>query len=145
MMQRKLLRRNTRDADLLPEISLTPLIDTALVLLVIFMVATPVMQNSIKVDLPKGQSQEAKGIAQDIVVHIAFSPEDKKETISLNGEVVKKEMIVLEIEKKTANKKDATVYVNGDSNAPYRAIAEIVDRIKYTAGVEHVVLGLDRA
>ena len=47
--RRRRLRRVT-----LPEISLTPLIDTALVLLVIFMVATPMMRNAIHIDLPEG-------------------------------------------------------------------------------------------
>ncbi len=42
----------------IPRVNLTPLIDTALTLLVIFMVTTPLIQNGIKVELPKGQVSE---------------------------------------------------------------------------------------
>ena len=52
------------------EITLTPLIDTALTLLIIFMVTTPMIQNSIKIDLPKGAAQEAGKEQQEIVVSI---------------------------------------------------------------------------
>ena len=53
-------RKSRRAAKHMPEISLTPLIDTALVLLVIFMVATPIMKNSLTIDLPKGHMKEEK-------------------------------------------------------------------------------------
>lgn len=138
MMRRD--RRRSSGLEALPEITLTPLIDTALVLLVIFMVATPVMHNSIKLDLPKGQMQEGKAIPQEIIVHV-----DRSENMYLNGDPVKKDNLILELEKRIGDKKDVTVYVNGDSHTPYRAVAETVDRIKYTTGVEHVVLGLEKA
>ena len=51
------------------EISLTPLIDTALTLLIIFMVTTPMMHNAIKVNLPQGKSNEAGG-QQELVVYL---------------------------------------------------------------------------
>ena len=50
-----------------PEISLTPLIDTALTLLVIFMITAPMIHNGIKVDLPQGNSKEV-GSQQELVV-----------------------------------------------------------------------------
>ena len=47
------------------EISLTPLIDTALTLLIIFMITAPMMQNSIKVQLPKGKAKEADTVNKE--------------------------------------------------------------------------------
>ena len=40
------------------DVNLTPLIDMALTLLIIFMVTTPMMQNSIRINLPKGHAKE---------------------------------------------------------------------------------------
>ena len=50
---------------------MTPLIDTALTLLIIFMIATPVLQNAIKVTLPRGNAQEeAHNNQHELVVFI---------------------------------------------------------------------------
>lgn len=134
------LRKRKNDFEAAPEITLTPLIDTALVLLVIFMVTTPIMQNSIKVDLPKGHMKEAKGISQKTVIDI-----DRSGNLFLNDDSVSIDSLIKQIEIKVAGNKDAVVYVNGDGATSYKSVAEVVDKIKYAAGVEHVVLGLDQA
>ena len=68
-------RRRRKAATALHDIPLTPLIDTALTLLIIFMVATPMMQNAIKVTLPEGKAQEDGGAKQDLIVYV---DKDKK-------------------------------------------------------------------
>ena len=65
---RRRVRRKTRRFEL-PKISLTPLIDTAFTLLIIFMVAAPMMNHGIKVDLPQGATKEAPQ-QQELVVTI---------------------------------------------------------------------------
>ena len=60
------LRRSRRSSSMgIPEITLTPLIDTALTLLIIFMVTSPMINNGIKVDLPQGKVQEIQGIQEN--------------------------------------------------------------------------------
>jgi len=51
----------------MPHVSLTPLIDVALTLLIIFMITAPMVQNGIKIDLPQGNSKEV-GSQQELVV-----------------------------------------------------------------------------
>ncbi|MCK5632116.1 biopolymer transporter ExbD [bacterium] len=46
------------------ELTLTPMIDTALTLLIIFMITAPMMRNAIKVTLPDGSAKEAGNIKQ---------------------------------------------------------------------------------
>ena len=55
---RRTLRYKRRRATALLDLSLTPLIDTALTLLIIFMITTPIIQNAIRVSLPKGHQEE---------------------------------------------------------------------------------------
>ena len=71
-MRKRRARRSAMHRTELPEISLTPLIDTALTLLIIFMITTPMINNSIKIDLPQGKSQEVQGQQQqELVVSLA--------------------------------------------------------------------------
>ncbi len=68
-MIRRFKRRRKRSSAMQDK-SLTPLIDTALTLLIIFMVAAPMVQNSIRITLPQGQAQEAGNAQQDLVVYV---------------------------------------------------------------------------
>lgn len=79
------LRNRRKKTITLPEITLTPLIDTALTLLIIFMVTTPMIQHSLKVKLPQGgNAQQAGSKAKPFTVTITKDNEifvnDKKAT-----------------------------------------------------------------
>ena len=73
-------RRGRRSVGL-PEVTLTPLIDTALTLLVIFMITTPMMNNVIKINLPSSSVNEGDSKdQQETIVYI-----DKQGKLYLNG------------------------------------------------------------
>ena len=74
-MARRSFRSRRRQSSQLLDISLTPLVDTALTLLVIFMITTPMIQNAIRVSLPKGQAKEDADNQQELVVYV---DKDKK-------------------------------------------------------------------
>src|SRR5271156_5717513 len=80
------------------DISLTPLIDTALTLLVIFMVATPMMHNAIKVSLPKGNAKESLSTKQNLVVSI-----DKSGTIFFDNVKHNSESLIALLQEKIKN------------------------------------------
>jgi len=130
------MRRYKRlHASVIPEITLTPLIDTCLTLLIIFMVTSPVMFNGIKVDLPKGRAQETQGMQEEFVVHI-----DKQKQIFLNGIPVKHEQLIGQLKKKIGNQKNKTVFVKGDRSINYGQVLELVDEIKTVGGIDRVAL-----
>lgn len=138
MIGRERFRRSR--ARHMPEISLTPLIDTALTLLVIFMITTPMLHNGLKIDLPKSHINENAKKTDDITVFI-----DDRENIYINEEKVAAAQLVDHLQKKLGVKKHQTVVVNGDKAISYGALVKVVDMIKYLAGVDHVVLSTKRA
>ncbi len=125
----------------LPEVSLTPLIDTALVLLVIFMIATPIMHNSLNIDLPKGQMKEDGG-QQSATLVVAI---DSHERITLNEIPYTFDGLLQELASQVKRSKENKVYVNCDQRVSSGTLVKIIDSIKYVAGVEHVVLSTERA
>ncbi len=133
-------RRRRTEGTGIPEITLTPLIDTALTLLIIFMVTSPMINNSIKVDLPKGKLQEVQGVAEDLVVHI-----DKKRHTYLNGTVCKKDQLAAQLKKRIAGQRNKTVFVKGDGDVPYRDVMALVEDIKTVGGIDRVALATAKA
>lgn len=123
----------------LPDITLTPLIDTALTLLIIFMIATPMMHNSIKISLPKGQVKETTEPPKQLVVSL-----DKDKKIALDGKKLSFSGLVQEVNKKVVGKKDQTVFVKADTASNYGQVIKIVDELKRIKGVSYVALATER-
>jgi len=62
--------RRRRGGGMMSEINMTPFIDVVLVLLIIFMVAAPLMTNSVPIDLPDAKGKPAEGMVKPIVVSV---------------------------------------------------------------------------
>jgi len=118
----------------MPEIMLTPMIDTFCVLLVIFIVAAPMVQNGIRVDLPFGKTKEV-GATQEYVVTL-----NKDNQVFFNTYPVKRNQLVSQVQKALAqHKEDMPIYVRADEKVPYGKVIEIVDELKQ-AGVRFVAM-----
>jgi biopolymer transport protein ExbD len=136
---KRLARRRRRDASL--ELNMTPMIDTALTLLVIFMVAAPMMNNAIRIDLPHGKVQEAATKTQDIIVFVS-----KDGKLFLNKDAVSSsDTLIDRLKKKVGPARDKTVFVKADQGAHYGTVIELVDKIKSVGGVHYVALATERA
>lgn len=123
------MRRNRRTTSALTDIPLTPLIDTALTLLIIFMVTTPMMQNAIKVDLPQGSAKEAGDTTQELVVFI-----DKDEKMYINEVPVSKDAMISTLKRKIGTQTQKTVFVKADQAVRYGHVIQVVDQIKVVGG-----------
>ena len=117
----------------LPEVSLTPLIDTALTLLVIFIITVPAIQNGIKVDLPQGNSKEV-GTQQELVVTL-----NKEGKLYFNSYPIDRRSLVDTVTKAMKTQEDRPVYVRADRTVSYGKVIEIVDELK-VAGVKYVAM-----
>ena len=130
-MSRERRRRSRRAAA--PEVSLTPLIDTALTLLVIFMITAPMVQNGIKVDLPQGESKEV-GVQQEFVVTL-----NKEEKLFFNSFPIDKSALVEAVKSAMKGRNDFPVYIKADEFVSYGKVIEIVDLLK-VSGIKYVAM-----
>lgn len=119
----------------MPEVTLTPLIDTALTLLVIFMVTAPMVQNGIKLDLPHGKSKET-GAVQELVVSVSNDG-----AVYFNSYQVKSQELVSSVQQALQGKEDEPVFVRADKAVEYGKVMEVVDELKQ-AGVKYVAMSM---
>jgi biopolymer transport protein TolR len=132
-MAKKKLTKKRSHRFKMPEVTLTPLIDTALTLLVIFMITAPMVQNGIKIDLPQGSSKEV-GNQQELVVTMS-----KDGKIFFNSYPIEKKDLVQSVQKALVQHDDMPVYVRADESIEYGKVIEIVDELKL-AGVKFVAM-----
>ena len=129
----KLIKKTRSRRSMAPEMTLTPLIDTFATLLVIFMVAAPMVQNGIRVDLQQGKSKEV-GNQQELVVTL-----NKDGKLYFNNFQVSHNNLVTSVQKALIQHEETPVYVHADESVSYGKVIEIVDELK-TAGVKYVAM-----
>ncbi len=118
------------------EINITPFTDVVLVLLIIFMIATPfIYQSSVKVQLPKASKSEES--SRDIMININAQGEVFLEDTKLDLETLK-----LKLTARVRNKPDASVIINGDKNVRYDAVIQVMD-VLTQSGVKNPGLGIE--
>ena len=117
--------------------NVVPMADIMLVLLIIFMVVTPMLQKTHQVDLaPVNNPREMKDADRDDAIIVAVSRDG---TLYLGNSKIAKENVTNEIKDQIANKLDKTVYVKSDARAKYGDVVAVVDEIR-SAGVDQLGL-----
>jgi biopolymer transport protein ExbD len=114
-----------------------PMADIMLVLLIIFMVITPMLQKTHQVDLaPVNDPRDMKDADKDDAIVVAVTRDG---SLYLGNSKIKKEEITGQIKDQIANKLDKTVYVKSDARAKYGDVVAVVDEIR-SAGVDQLGL-----
>jgi biopolymer transport protein ExbD/biopolymer transport protein TolR len=119
-------------------INVTPMVDVMLVLLIIFMVITPMLNNKVNVDLPTESAAVVMDNAnKEDAVTIAVTRDGK---IFLGADqVATPEDLGTRVSDKLANKTDKEVYLRADNRAMYGRVMDAVDGIR-AAGVSQLGL-----
>ena len=118
-------------------INVTPMVDVMLVLLIIFMVITPMLNNKVNVDLPKADAAKIMEDAnkEDAVI-VAVTRDG---STYLGGDKVTVDDLGAKISAKLENKTSKQVYMRADVRANYGKVMDAVDGIR-TAGVSELGL-----
>ncbi len=114
------------------EINVTPFVDVVLVLLIIFMITAPMLDQGVEIDLP--QTKEVEVLPND-VEHLVL-------TIQKNGKLFldSYEVQLNELEERVnilVTEKSRALFIKADSNVPYGVVVDILGRIK-SAGIENL-------
>ncbi len=117
---------------LVSQINVTPLVDVMLVLLVIFMVTAPILQQGVEVSLPKVKAAALPGEEQQFVVSITRDNE-----IYLNDAKLTADELTDKLQAIAAVRPDRQVFIRADEQVPYGEVIRTMAAIK-AAGIENV-------
>jgi biopolymer transport protein TolR len=123
---------SSRDSTTISQINVTPLVDVMLVLLVIFMVTAPIIQQGVQVNLPQAKAAAIPGTDELLVVSIA-----KNGKIYLNDNVMTLDELGAKMRAIRTNLADKQVYVRADQDVRYGLVMQTIAELKQ-AGVERV-------
>ena len=118
-------------------INVTPMVDVMLVLLIIFMVITPMLNNKVNVDLPVANAAVIMENANKEDAVTVAVPRDGR--AYLGADPVSVDQLSAKIVDKLTNKTDKEVYLRADVRANYGKVMDVVDQIR-AAGVSNLGL-----
>jgi biopolymer transport protein ExbD/biopolymer transport protein TolR len=126
------------------DINVTPMVDIMLVLLIIFMVITPLLQSGVSVALPKEMNNPEvdPAIIKESSVVVAITAENEYYIGKDQIEIID---LMDKIQKQMENKKpeERIVYVKSDVNANYGSVVEVINQVRQ-AGIDQIGLVADK-
>jgi len=107
------------------DINVTPLVDVMLVLLVIFMVTAPILQQGVAIDLPKVAGAPLAGDEEQLVVNV-----DKAGRVFLNDTPMDLPALTTKLADIRAARPDRQVFVRADQSVPYGQVMKTMAAVR---------------
>ncbi|MDX2050336.1 MAG: protein TolR [Rickettsiaceae bacterium] len=116
------------------QINITPVVDVMLVLLIIFMITSPMLVAGINVDLPESSASQVSGQDEPLSITI-----DKNRNIYIMDTKIHENELIEKIKAILNEKYSARIFVRGDKSLPYGKVIELISKIN-SAGFTKVAL-----
>lgn len=123
---------NERSTDSISQINVTPLVDVMLVLLVIFMVTAPILQQGIAVNLPRVRAGALTGSEEQLVVTVTA-----RGAVALNDVVLKVPQLQEKLGAIVRERPDRKVFLRADAEVRYGEVMKVMASIQ-EAGVQRL-------
>jgi biopolymer transport protein ExbD len=131
------MARKTTSLGAVADINVTPMVDVMLVLLIIFMVVTPMLQKGTSVNMAKASNtRDMQDADKEDAVLLAISRDGK---VYLKNDPIQLDQITTKVKDMLADRLDKTVFVRSDRDAKYGVVVEVVDNVR-AAGVDSLGL-----
>jgi biopolymer transport protein ExbD len=136
-------RRGRRVSTSLAEINVVPLVDVMLVLLIIFMVAAPMLQRGVEVNLPVGrQTQKLTDVRVYVTIPLSYR---KDRRVMIEDEFVPIAVLAERIRQAMIGKTEKEVFLRADNEVNTQELMDVFGRLK-EAGIDRVgIVALERA
>ena len=135
------LAKRNEGSKVTSDINVTPMVDVMLVLLIIFMVVTPMLQKGVSVDLAIVNNPEQMPDAdKDDALVVAIMRDGK---IFLGNDQIAADQLTPKVKDKLANRTDKRVFIRADARAKFGSVVEVVDNVR-SAGVDQLGLLTDQ-
>jgi len=123
------------------DINVTPMVDVMLVLLIIFMVITPMLQHGVSVDMAQVNNPEQMPDAdKEDALLIAVMRDG---TVYFGSDKLPVDQLTEKVKDRLANRVDKRVFVKADARAKFGAVVQVVDNVR-SAGVDELGLLTDQ-
>ena len=135
------LAKRNEGAKVNSDINVTPMVDVMLVLLIIFMVVTPMLQHGVTVDMAKVNNPEAMPDADKEDALLVAVMRDGK--VFFGTDPIKVDDLTQKIKDRLSSRTDKRVFIKADARAKFGSVVEVVDNVR-SAGVDQLGLLTDQ-
>ena len=112
-------------SDVVSEINITPLVDVMLVLMVVFILTAPLLNNAVRINLPKTSTTEPANPSKSVTVSV-----DGASKIYIDKREVDLAALEPELKGVVATNPELAVSLQADEGVPYRAVAKVIANIQ---------------
>jgi biopolymer transport protein ExbD/biopolymer transport protein TolR len=135
------LNKRNEGAKVNSDINVTPMVDVMLVLLIIFMVVTPMLQHGVTVDMARVNNPEQMPDADKEDALLVAVMRDGK--VFFGTDPIAVGDLTQKIKDRLANRTDKRVFIKADARAKFGSVVEVVDNVR-AAGVDQLGLLTDQ-
>ncbi|MFZ6778595.1 ExbD/TolR family protein [Undibacterium sp. Ji83W] len=111
--------------DVVSEINITPLVDVMLVLLVTFIITAPLLNNAVRINLPKTAATSAPDTTKSVTVSI-----DAANKVFIDKREIAQEALEAELKSQVSASPDLALSLQADEGVPYRSVAKVMATIQ---------------